>query len=269
MSSRMEEILDICLEKVEEGKPVDEVLEEYPEHREELKELLIIAKDIENAPLPHLRGAAISSCLIKVHNALELQKKPVWRARLPKLQWPRLFYFPSPAWAKALAFVLVAIFISWGAVNLSAGSLPGDILYPVKLTSEKVRCFLTNDPEGKAELRLAYSEERMQELVRYLDKEGKLNVELLKAMLDEAALVTDNISRLPKDKATICCMKLEHLCAYHKDVLAGLKSRVPSFQRQELDNAIQACHHRTEWMGKVIRNEVPLGEWGPFVVNET
>jgi len=86
---------------------------------------------------------------------------------------------------------------------------------------------------------------------------------------EEAALVTENISRLPKDKATICCMKLEHLCAYHKDLLAGLKSRVPSFQRQELDNAIQMCHHRTEWMGKVIRNEVPMGEWGPFVVNET
>src|SRR4030042_4650473 len=109
MSSRMEKILDICLEKVEEGIPVDEVLEEYPENREELKELLIIAKDIENAPLPHLRDAAISSCLIKVHNALELQKKPVWRARLPRFQWSRLFYFPSPAWAKALAFVLVAI----------------------------------------------------------------------------------------------------------------------------------------------------------------
>src|SRR4030067_108760 len=98
MGSRMEEIFDICFEKVDEGIPVDEVLEEYPEHRAELKELLIIAKDIENAPLPHLRDAAISSCLIKVHNALELQNKPVWRARLPRWRWPRLFYFPSPAW---------------------------------------------------------------------------------------------------------------------------------------------------------------------------
>ena len=269
MSSRMEKILDICLEKVEEGIPVDEVLQEYPEHREELKELLFIAKDIENAPLPHLRDAAISSCLIKVHNALPLQKKPVWRARLPKLQWPRLPYFPSPAWAKALALVFIVIFISWSTVSLSGDTMPGNLLYPVKLTTEKVRFYLTADPEGKAELRLAYSEERMQELVRYLDNKGELNVELLKAMMDEAALVTDNISRLPKDKAKICCMKLEHLCAYHRDVLAGLKSRVPAFQRQELDNAIQACHHRMEYMGKVIRDEVPMGEWGPFELNET
>src|SRR4030066_488729 len=119
MGSRMEKIFSICLEKIEEGIPLDEILEEYPEHREELKELLTIAKDIENAPLPRLRDEAVASCLVKVHDALQLQKKPVWRARLPRLQWSRLFYFPSPAWAKALALVLIVILISWSKVSLS------------------------------------------------------------------------------------------------------------------------------------------------------
>ncbi len=268
MGSRMEEIFDICLEKMEEGVPVDEVLEEYPEYREELKELLTIAEDIENAPLPGLRDEAVASCLIKVHNALQLQKQPIWRARLPRLQWSRLFYFPSPAWAKALAFVLMISLFFWGGVNLSADSLPGDPLYPIKLATEKVRCFLTIDPEGKAKLRLTYSEERAQELVRYLDGKGELNIQVLKAMLDEAALAVDNISKLHKGKGTFYCLKLEHLCASQKDMLVSLKSKVPSLQRQELDNAIKICHHRMEWMGKVRRNEVPMGEWGPFVLSE-
>lgn len=269
MDSQMEKILDICLEKMEKGIPLDEVLMEYPQHREELRELLTIATDIENIPLPPVRDEAVDSCLAKVRNALQLKKNPVWRARLPKLHWPRLFYFPSPTWAKALAFILIFIFISWGTVNFSADSLPGDALYPIKLTTEKVKFFLTIDPEEKAELRLTYSEARMQELVSYLDLKGELNIQVLKAMLDEATLATDNISRLPKDKATVCCLKLEHLCAYHKDVLKGLKSKVPSHQMQELDDAIRTCHHRMEWMGKVRRNEVPIGEWGPFVLNET
>ena len=260
MDSQMEKILDICLEKIEEGIPLDKVLKEYPEHREELKELLTIAKDIENIPLPHVRDEAVDSCLAKVRNALQLQKKTVWKARLPRLQWPRLSYFPSPAWAKALAFILIIIFISWGTVSLSTDSLPGDILYPMKVTTEKVKFFLTIDPEEKAELRLTYSETRMQELVRYFDEKGELNTQVLKAMLEEEALVTDNISRLPKDKAIVCCLKLEHLCAFHKDVLEGLKSKVPSSQRQELDNAIRTCSRRMEWMGKVRRNEVPIGE---------
>src|SRR4030042_349878 len=202
MDSQMEKILDICLEKIEEGIPLDKILMEYPEHREELRELLTIAKDIENAPLPSLRDEAMDFCLIKVHKALQIQKKTGWRARLPRLQWPRLLPFPSPSWAKALAFVLILVFVSWGGVNLSADSLPGDPLYPIKLATAKVRCFLTIEPEGKAKLRLAY--------------------------------------------------------------LEGLKSKVSSSQRQDLENAIRTCTHRAEWMGKVRRNEVPIGEWGPF-----
>jgi hypothetical protein len=265
----VEEIFDVCLEKIEEGMSVDKILEEYPEHREKLREMLVIANDLENVPLPRLREEAVASCLVKVRDALQLQKKPVWRVRLSGLQWSRLFYFPSPALAKALALALMVIFISWAAVNLSADSLPGDILYPAKLTTERVRFFLTTDPDGKAELRLAYSEERAQELVRYLDEKGKLHIPVLKAMLDEAALVTYAIQRLSRDEGIVHCLKLERLCAHQKNLLEGLKSRVPFAQRQELDNAIQLCHHRHEWMGKVIRNEVPIGEWGPFVLNET
>lgn len=268
MDRQMERILDICLEKMGQGIPVDEVLMEYPQFREELKDLLTIARDIESIPLPQVRDEAVVSCLIKVRNVLQLQKKTVWRAKLPRFQWPRLFYFPSPAWAKALAFIIIIILISWGSVNLSADSIPGNPLYPVKLTTERVKFFLTIDPEGKAELRLTYSEERMQELVKYLDEKGELNVQVLKAMLDEAALVTDNISRLPKDQAIACCLKLERLCAFHMNVLEGLKSKVPAQQRQELDNAIRTCQQRMEWMGKVIRNEVPIGEWGPFAPKE-
>jgi len=234
MDRQMERILDICLEKMGQGIPVDEVLMEYPQFREELKDLLTIARDIESIPLPQVRDEAVASCLVKVHDALQLQKKPVWRARLPRFQWSRLFYFPSPAWVKALAFVLVAIFISWGAANLSADSLPGEPLYPIKLATEKVRCFLTIEPEGKAKLRLAYSEERAQELVRYLDEKGELNISVLQAMLDEAALVMDNIPRLPKDKGIVYCLKLEQLCKFQEEVLEGLKSKVPSLQRHSI-----------------------------------
>ncbi len=265
---QMERILDLCLEKVKEGVPLDEVLMEYPEHREELKELLTIAKEIENVPVPHVRNEAVASCLIKVHEAIQLQKKGAWRARLPRLWWPRPVCPPSPMWAKALAIVLMGIFISWGTVNLSADSLPGNILYPVKLTSEKLKFFLTIDPGKKAELRLNHSEERMEELVKYLGKKGEVNTQVLKAMLNEAALVMENIPKLPKDEGAAYCLKLEHHCAYQKDVLESLKLKVTSSQKEELERAIRICHHRMDWMGKVRRNEVPMGERGPFTLNK-
>lgn len=268
MENQMERILDICIEKMREGIPLDKILMGYPDRRDELKELIKIARDMENIPLPQVREEAVTSCLIKVRNTLELQKKKVWRAKLLMWQWSRFLYFPSPSWAKALAFILIIILISWGSVNLSADSIPGNLLYPVKLTAERLKFFLTTDPEEKTELRLTYSDVRMQELIRYLDEKGELNIKLLEAMLNEATLVMDNISRLPKDQAIACCLKLEQLCTLHINVLKGLKSKVPAQQRQELENAIQTCQHRMEWIGRVLRNEVPIGEWGPFVPKE-
>jgi hypothetical protein len=268
MDRHMEEILDTCLEKMREGEPLEEILMKYPEDREGLKNLLGIAKAIKNIPSPQVREEALTSCLAKVRQAVELREKRTWRTRWPRLPGSRLFYLPSPAWAKALALVLIISFISWGAVSLSADSFPGDLLYPVKLMCEKIEYSLTTHPEGRAKLRLIYSEERMEELLKFLDKKRELNVQVLQAMLDEAALVMDNIPRLPKDRGIVYCLKLEHLVAYQRDVLEGLKSKVPLPQRQELDHAIQTCHHRHLWMGKVIKDEAPIGRHGPFTLNE-
>lgn len=268
MDSRLEKVFNTCLKKLGEGIPVDQALENYPEYKEEVKELLAIAKMIENASLPRLRDEAVDSCLTRVHNAISLQKKPIWTAGLLRWQWARLFEFPSAAWAKALALVVVAFFVSWASINVSADTLPGDFFYSIKLANEKIRLILCTDDQKKAELRLMYSTVRMRELVRCLDEKGEFNPHVLTAMLDETALVTDNISRLPKERAADYYLKLERHCAYQRDVLVSLNSRVPAYQKQALNEAIQLCHHRMEWMGKVRRSEVPMGEWGPFVLNE-
>ncbi len=260
MERQLEDILDLCLEKMKQGIPLDGILEEYPEKREELKELLVIAKDIKNFPLPNVRDEAVASCLVKVSKALQLQKRRGWKPKLPGLHWPRLIYFPSPAWGKALALILIGVIMSWGTVNLSAESLPGDILYPIKRVTEKVRFFLTINPREKAERRIINSEERMEELVKYLDKKGELNTQSLKSMLDETALVMEDIPKLPKDQAAAYCLKLEHHCAYQIDVLRSIKSKVTSSQEQELDRAIRICNHRMDYMGKLRRNEVPMGK---------
>lgn len=257
MKKPVEEILDACLEKIKQGVAIDEILRQHPDYADEVKELLVIAKDIKDTPLPQPSDRAISACLIKIGETLQLQREISYKKRLPKL-----FYFPAPIWARALAFMLIIIFISWGTVSLSAQSMPGDILYPIKIITEKVKYFLTINPEGKVELRLIYSEERTKELVKHLDKKGTLNLKLLKAMLDEAALVLENLSGLSESERQVYFSKIEHLNAYQKDVLENLKPKVVS-QEEELDNAISMCSSRMQWIGKMRRKEVPPGKWGP------
>lgn len=259
MKKPIEEILDICLEKIKEGIPLEEILGQYPDYADELKELLAIAKDMKDAPLPEPSDRGLAYCLVRLGEALQLQKQ-----KTRKVKIPRLLYFPSSVWVKALVFALVIIFISWGTVTLSANSLPGDLLYPIKFITEKVKFFLTANPGGKVELRLIYSEERMQELVRHLEKRKDLNTELLKAMLDEATLALEDISRLPEPEGPVYFSRLQYLNAYQKDVLENLKSKVTSpDQEEELENAIRMCGNRTQWMSRMRIRGVSPGKWGP------
>ncbi|MGB3903741.1 MAG: DUF5667 domain-containing protein, partial [Anaerolineae bacterium] len=70
---------------------------------------------------------------------------------------------------KVLAVVMaavVAIAGAGGGVVLAADSLPGDLLYPVKLISEDVRLALPLKPADRAELAMAFVRERVQEMAQ-------------------------------------------------------------------------------------------------------
>jgi hypothetical protein len=66
------------------------------------------------------------------------------------------------------ASVLVALMLVFGAVlgagQAAADSLPGQLLYEVKLAAEQVRLRLTSDPEARAELNLTLAERRLSEI---------------------------------------------------------------------------------------------------------
>lgn len=77
-----------------------------------------------------------------------------------------------------MAMVFAAVF-STGilGVNASKGAVPGDMLYPVKRTSEKVQVGLTSQGEKKAKLHVEFAAERVKEVEKIIrqenDKESK------------------------------------------------------------------------------------------------
>jgi len=75
MKEPIEEILDICWEKIREGIPPEEVLRQYPDYADELKELLAIVRSIKDTPLPEPSDGVMVSCLIKLCEALQLEKQ--------------------------------------------------------------------------------------------------------------------------------------------------------------------------------------------------
>ena len=66
----------------------------------------------------------------------------------------------------SIAVLAIIVVLTGGVVGVRAAkdSAPGDLLYPIKLTSENLQVGLTTAPEKKTELYLSFAEERVKEI---------------------------------------------------------------------------------------------------------
>lgn len=159
------DILEACLQGLENGADLETLLSRYPEHAHELRPILeasVHARKLASTPpsadLIH-RGRAKF-----MQRAAELREGKVTpRPRvIPALQ--RL----------AISFALTALFLTSGTglVRASSSALPGEKLYPVKRSWEGLRLFFTFDHNKRAFLENEFESERLEE-VGHLISEGR------------------------------------------------------------------------------------------------
>lgn len=246
-SEDLETILDLCIEDLKRGVPLNEVLAKHSAQAEELKPLLAIASKLESAPKLEPSTNAAYTALVKMGRQLPEQKisKPIFN-----LDW---FIIPRFAFARVMAVILVVGLLTWTTGTAAANALPGDFLYPFKLMTEKITFVLAADPEGKAELRLTFSERRMQELLAHYRKNGVIDKTLIKDMLEEAKLALDGISELPKEKQPLFYSKMAHFNDYQKDTLQSIQPQISGAQKEYIDKAIEICSSRGSWMQKMTK----------------
>ncbi len=151
------DILEICLQELENGADVESVLARYPEMAGELRPILkaaIMAKKMA-APVPSPEVIRRGRAKLLQHAAqLREQKAAPRRRMIPVFQ--RL----------AISFTLTAFFLASGTglVGASSKALPGENLYPVKRSWEDVRLFFTFDPNQKELLASEFESERLDEV---------------------------------------------------------------------------------------------------------
>lgn len=244
MRENIEDILDFCLEDLKKGISQEECLAKYKEYAEELKPLLKIIFGLESLPKVEPSTTALYEALVKVGRYLPQSKS--------KITWPRwnlnLVFNPRYAFARAIAIILLFSFISWSTLTVSANSIPGEMLYPIKLFTEKIRFILTLNPEDKAELRLTFADKRTKELISRLKKDGVLDKELLKIMLEEAKLALDNIEYIPQERKPVFYDKVRHFNLFQKEILERIRPEIQEKDAQYVDRAIEHCGRRAEWM---------------------
>ncbi len=165
MTDEMSAILAQALTRLESGEPVEACLPRFPAQAGQLAPLLRAAawtiEVLSTAEEPsevalaagreRLLAAAAAQPPVTVAQLL-----PRWRP----MAWHRLALRPL---ATLALVILATVFVGGGAVIASAQSLPGDPLYPVKLTAEEVQLFLAPDPETRAEMQAEFDQIRREE----------------------------------------------------------------------------------------------------------
>jgi hypothetical protein len=88
---------------------------------------------------------------------------------------PYVFVSFSSYWSRSFAAVMLFVLVGAGTASAAQGALPGDLLYPVKISiNESVEVALASGPGKKAEVQARLAERRVEE-AETLASEGRLD----------------------------------------------------------------------------------------------
>jgi len=236
--------LAYCLNALERKEmSLQECLDIYPQHKEELFTLLEKFEVVRSLPLETARSEFRKKGHQALLNAIKTQQPEASSDRVQTalqglvVRKPRKFSPVKVIAAAALAFVS----ITGGVAFASDAAAPGDMLYGLDRAIERVRLYMAADMEDAIALRLGFAEERLkeveerisaddiddaQEALEYYDLEINALAELVAGQdgVDEQAHI-----ELVNAALTV-----------HHDVLLRVLEKVPEKAQKAIQNAIDS-----------------------------
>ncbi len=139
-------ILDRAIKCIKDGLSIEEALLKWPEEEKNLKPLLESAELIMNLPKTEAPEPA-------------MQRK--YALSPSKTSWYSWMHLSRLTGIIVAVFFLLIILGGTGYATLK--SLPGQKLFAIKKSGEKIRLILAQSPEAKANLRIAITRQRLNE----------------------------------------------------------------------------------------------------------
>ena len=157
--NKLYDVLEICLQDLENGANLESVLARYPEFEKELRPAFKASihartRSVTAQSPTHESLRRGRAKLLQHASEMREQKSAPHKRMIPIYQ--RL----------AISFSLAAVFLASGTglVGASSTALPGEKLYPVKRSWEDVRLFFTFNPDRKELLESEFESERLDEV---------------------------------------------------------------------------------------------------------
>ncbi len=263
MPKKFDEVFEICLEKIKNGKgTIQTCIKDFPDFAHELRETLPLAVRFNSARQVKPSTQFIKNTGSRISAKLPERSVTFWGFIRRSFTEPKLFTTRRFGMSQIIITIVLAIgLLTGGSFALQAAG-PGDMLYGVDLAVEQARLKLTANPEQQAALQLKFASERLLEAEKKLAA-GKLeNAEQALAahnqLMTELAAFIQNAGEL--DHIALRTMLQEEL-AFQQGILDRLRLNWP--EDAQARNAYQTALERANMGVEILLGPPESAPQGP------
>jgi hypothetical protein len=251
MKQKIADILDELLSEMAKGKTIDDCLGKYPDYQDELRQLLQLASDIVEVPKPEPDAGAIQALIRRIEKPAANQKRSSLNG----------FFSLSMLPLRALAVLFILFIFEVTTVSLSAKSLPGHFLYPVKRFAEDVQHFLMIDSEGMVRMHVVLADRRTNEFAAQVEPGAKLDCRLLLEMRKEIQHAIGHLGELSVESRSSLIEHIYDCTQFQMEVLEKTKECACVCNVEEIEQALKHCLAHRECL-ECIKNHLKSDQIG-------
>lgn len=222
---------------------LEAVLEAHPAQADELRQALetTLWLDAHNSRLEP-RPGYLEASRKWVMNSIKATRLTFWQ-RLWRPHSPQRYALQ----AISLSLLIVSLVLVINTINLASRlALPGDLLYPAKLSIERMQLALTYDPQAQARLQIELTQHRTTEIVQLvLENEYEYLPECvsrLEAQIDLGLEDLDNAQDDDAIQAQVLIEAMKTMLENEKFILTVLRDLEPTYAYTDLTLAIAATN---------------------------
>ena len=250
MKVKIEEVLEICVEKIRTGQTtIEGCAQEFPQYQTELREMLPMVAPLKS--LEQIKPSPIFSKNAGVRLASKLPDKSVtfWGIvcrifTTEQAQPIRRFRMIQP-----IVAVLLAVSMLVASPFAAQATAPGDLLYGLDRGIEQVILGLTADPDKEIFLRMQFATERLEEASQKLSESEMENALVALRAYDEAIVeIAELMEALPDQNRVALRLMTQEEVALQEGLLTRLRPNWPedAQSRNAYQNALQRSNMGAE-----------------------
>jgi hypothetical protein len=265
-SNNIDRLIETCLNMIQyERIDIETVLSRYPDHADELRPVLEAALWIQEQrdkfdPRPGVMRASKARVLNQIRQEQAARSLPADEPAERGFFWG-LPWLDQKMHTLRTAFTILLIaflVVSTSSVALaSAGAIPGDSLYPLKLGLEEAALAVTPSEAGDAQLRIDFAQRRLRE-IQMLTLEGRYDyipsaVQNFEAQVQDAVKTLSTVASNDPKQAEMLAQSLQNTLADQTEMIIILSNVVPQHTRSELKRVEEVSESGQDAARRVLR----------------